>query len=100
MVYVLNPVFSKLLLSLTSKTLNILAIIFFTLFMIDVIISFKITWKFKKVSENTSIDSKIDNTEKITKYVKEQIISHRKKLEVRLVNAFPRLKVLKFKKNK
>lgn len=89
--YVLNPFFTKIINSIPANILNIIAIILFISFVFDIIISFKIIWKFKKISD----DTKKDNTEKVTEYVKKEILKKKKLLYTRLINAFPKLKVLK-----
>lgn len=89
--YIVNPFFIKILNLIPELILNILAIILVIGLLIDFIISFKIIWKFKKISD----DAKKDNTEKVTEYVKNEILKRKKKLYTRLINAFPNLKILK-----
>lgn len=89
--YIVNPFFIKILNLIPELILNILAIILVIGLLIDFIISFKIIWKFKKISD----DAKKDNTEKVTEYVKNEILKRKKKLYTRLINAFPNFKILK-----
>lgn len=89
--YVVNPFLLKILNLIPSLILNIIAIILFVLFVIDFIISFKIILNFKKISD----DAKKDSTEKVTEYVKNELLKRRKKLYTRLINAFPNLKVIR-----
>ena len=91
--YITNPFFIKIL-SISNNILNILALILAIIYITDFIISFRIIWKFKKISDN----SKKDSTIKVTEYVREEIIKKKNILYKRLINAFPNLKVLKDKK--
>ncbi len=91
--YILNPFLSNIINGIPSNILNILAIILFIVYIIDNNISFKIIWKFKKFSQN----AKIDSTEIVTEYVKEEILKKKKILYTRLIKAFPKLKVLRKK---
>lgn len=89
--YIINPFLLKTLNLISTSILNIIAIILFILFVIDFIISFRIILNFKKISD----DAKKDSTEKVTEYVKNELLKRRKILYRRLINAFPNLKVLK-----
>lgn len=96
-IYVLNPLFIKLINYIPVKGQLILSIIITFIILIDFIISFKIIWKFKKFARNV----KKDNTEKVTKYVRKEILHTNKKLYTRVINAFPKFEITKiFKKNK
>lgn len=94
--YVLNPYFTELLMMIPKNISIVIAIILLVLFMIDFVISFEIIWKFKKISRNT----RKDNTEKVTKYVRKQILHKNKKLYTRIINAFPKFEVAKILKKK
>lgn len=89
--YIINPFLLKTLNLISTFILNIIAVILFIFFVIDFIISFRIILNFKKISD----DAKKDNTEKVTEYVKNELLKRRKILYRRLINAFPNLKVLK-----
>lgn len=93
--YIINPFLSKIILIIPTKILNITAIITALLYITDISISFRLIWKFRKVSQN----AKIDSTEKVTEYVKKEILNKKKILYTRLIDAFPRLKIIKIKKN-
>ncbi len=96
-IYILNPFFTNLLLQIPLTIKKIISIVTLIIFVIDIIISFKIIWKFKKFAKNI----KKDNTEKVTKYVRKEILHTNKKLYTRIVNAFPKFEITKiFKKKK
>ena len=94
LMYVINPFLTKFILLIPTNILNIIAIILFISYVIDVVVSFRIIWKFKEVSKN----AKVDSTEKVTEYVKEVILERRKVLYTRLIKAFPSLKIRNIKK--
>lgn len=89
--YIVNPFLMKLLNSIPLIILNIIAILLLILFIIDFIVSLRIIWNFKKISDN----AKIDNTERVTEYVKNEILKRRKALYTRLINAFPNLRIIR-----
>lgn len=89
--YIVNPFLLKLLNSIPLTILNIIAIILLILFIIDFIVSLRIIWNFKKISDN----AKIDNTERVTEYIKNEILKRRKALYTRLINAFPNLRIIR-----
>lgn len=81
--YVTNPFFISLLNKVNVVVLNIFAIILFVLLMVDLGVSFKIINGFKHVTRSI----KKDNTEEITKRVREMLLN-RGGLYGRLVSAF------------
>ena len=83
MMYFINPFVVKMLEFVSTKVLNIVAIIIFVIFLIDNIVSLKVISGFKKVAKSIHKDS----TEEITKKVRE-ILSSQGKLYRRLVSAF------------
>lgn len=82
--YVLHPFFSSILKNVNDILLLVLATFIFALFLVDLIVSFNVISKFK----NAEIKIKRDNTEEITRKVREYLINH-SKLTKRLANAFP-----------
>ena len=85
-VYIVNPIFTGLLNKIPVNILNILAIIIFTIYVIDNIVSLSVMFGFKwtlKTAEK-------DGTEEITKKVREVLLK-RNLLYKRLVNAFPNI---------
>lgn len=91
LMYVVNPLISKWIFKIPTKVAIIIVILLGIAFLIDFIVSFKIISKFKSTQKNIRKDS----TEKITEYVKKEILKKQKVLYTRLVNAFPKLKILK-----
>ena len=87
-IYIVNPCF-EFLFSLTNpKVLDIIAIVIAVIFILDVILSLRIISNFK----NTAICFlKKDNTEEITKKVKEVLLS-KSVWTRRLMKAFPKVK--------
>lgn len=92
-----NPFVEKMLYKINLSTLNVIFYIILVLFIIDLIISYGVLSKIK-ISTKKIV---CDNTEEITKKVKEYIINH-SKLGKRILESFPNLKIKKeyFKKNK
>ena len=95
LMYVVNPFISELLLKVPTNILNVLAIILFIIFVIDNIVSFSIITKIHISTKNVVMD----NTEEITKKVREYIANH-SKFGKRLMKSYPNLKVLKEKYKK
>jgi len=88
--YVLNPFFLSILEKIPMIFLLILTIILLMLFMIDVVVSYRIMSSLKNISSEIRTDS----TEKITALVKKEILKRNKLLQKRLVQAFPKLEIL------
>ena len=85
-VYIVNPIFAGLLNRIPVNTLNILAIIIFTLYIIDNVVSLSVMFGFKGTLKTVEKDG----TEEITKKVREVLLK-RNFLYKRLVNAFPNI---------
>ena len=92
MMYVVNPFLESKLLLIDPKVRLILAIILFIIYMIDNILSFRLMFKISKTIKKIALD----NTEEITKKVKEAILS-KSYLYRRIIESFPDLKAY-FKK--
>ncbi|MEG2457304.1 MAG: putative ABC transporter permease [Bacilli bacterium] len=86
--YLTNPFFKKLLNLIPSNILNILFIVLSVLFILDLLISFKIIINFKHITKRISLDS----TEEITRRVRE-VLGSQSYLNRRLINAFSTLKI-------
>ena len=84
--YIVNPIFTDLLNKIPVNTLNILAIIIFTLYIIDNVVSLSVMFGFKGTLKTVEKDG----TEEITKKVREVLLK-RNFLYKRLVNAFPNI---------
>lgn len=85
-IYVVNPIFVKLLNMMPTNTLNIIAIIIFVIYLVDNIISLSVMFGFKGTLKTVEKDG----TEEITKKVREVLLK-RNFLYKRLVNAFPNI---------
>ena len=85
-VYIVNPIFTGLLNKIPVNILNILAIIIFTIYVIDNIVSLSVMFGFKGTLKTVEKDG----TEEITKKVREVLLK-RNFLYKRLVNAFPNI---------
>lgn len=81
--YVLNPFFSKVLENFSPIALYVINIILLIIFIVDLIVSFKIISGFKNVAKSM----KKDNTEEITNKVRELLLK-RGSLYKRLILAF------------
>ena len=95
LMYILNPFVSGLFLKLPNNILNGISIFVFIIFFIDNIVSFSIITKIHVSSKNIIMD----NTEEITKKVREYI-SKNSKFGKRLMKSFPGIKILKEKYEK
>lgn len=97
MMYILNPFFDKLISMIPYTQLFNITIICLGLYLFDFFVSLTIIYKLKNISKNV----KQDSTEKVTKYVKKELLKTNKKLYTRLITSFPNLKILeKIKKTK
>ena len=89
-IYVVNPMFELLFNLINFQILEIIATILLSIFVFDLILSLKIISSFK----NTAISFlKKDNTEEITKKVKDVLLS-KSVWTRRLIQAFPKVKAV------
>lgn len=95
LIYVINPFISSLLLKFNPIVLIVVSSIFLIVFLIDLCISFNIISKL----ELNQILLKIDNTDTISRKVREKIAS-KSILMKRLINAFPGFKITNINKIK
>ena len=94
--YVTNPFFLDKLNMLQTNTLNIIFYVLFAIFTIDGIISSTTILGIRKTTTTVNRENREDNTEEITKKVRE-ILLGQSFIQRRLVNAYPKLQVLKIK---
>ena len=87
MMYIINPFLEAKLLLINENIKIILAIILLVIYIIDNIISFRLIFKISKTIKKIALD----NTEEITKKVKEIILS-KSYLYRRIIESFPNLK--------
>lgn len=90
LMYVINPFISGFISKVPKDILNPISIVLFVLFVIDNIASYSIITKLH-LHTNKIV---MDNTEEITKKVREYVTNH-SKFGRRLMKSFPNLKVLK-----
>lgn len=89
-IYVVNPIFELLFNLINFQILEIITLILLSIFIFDLILSLKIISSFK----NTAISFlKKDNTEEITKKVKDVLLS-KSVWTRRLIQAFPKVKAV------
>lgn len=100
--FYINPFFYSIYEKIPNQILYPMSVIFFIIYIIDNVVSFKIINEIQKVNKETQQKQKIkkDDTERITKLVRKQIEASKKTLEKRILHAFPNLemKKLEFKK--
>lgn len=92
--YISNPFFLDVLNKLSSTWLVLLSSCLFVIFIVDNILSFNIISTVRTATKG--LYKELDNTEEITKKVKEILLS-KSALHRRLINAFPRLESIKAK---
>lgn len=85
-IYVINPLFSRIILKFNPHIINIIATVILVIYIIDNIVSLSIMFEFK----DTLKTIEKDGTEEITKKVKEVLLK-RNYLYKRLIHAFPTL---------
>lgn len=94
--YVLNPFFLNLIYKLQPNQIQWISIAFLCIYLVDSVISFIVIFGFRKVTKQVNIKEKADNTEQITKMVRE-LFSQKSFIHRRFVNAYPRLQAIKMK---
>ena len=88
--YVLNPITFKYLNMLSNSMLNIISAICFTIFITDNIVSYNVISSFTKTVKTINVGKIKDNTEEITKKVREVLIG-KSFFNKRLMEASPNL---------
>ena len=94
--YISNPFIIGLLDKIDTNTLNIIAIIIFIIYLVDNIISTVVIIGFRKTTVQIGKEGRQDNTEQITKKVRE-VLNTRSWFYKRLINAYPKLIAIKYK---
>lgn len=97
-IYITQPIITKLLNSIPTTIFNITTIILLLIIVIDAILSINIVNKFKHTL--TTIDLKKDSTQEFAKVVRETLINNHKTFQKRLFQAYPNLepRLKKYKK--
>ena len=88
--YVLNPITFKYLNMLSNSMLNIISAICFTIFITDNIVSYNVISSFTKTVKTINVGKIKDNTEEITKKVREVLIG-KSFFNKRLMEVYPNL---------
>lgn len=94
--YFINPYFEKWVGYLSYENTRSLGIILWTIFVIDCVLSTVVVYGFRTTTEKVNKEGMADNTEQITKMVREQL-SERSIFHRRFINAYPRLEAIKIK---
>lgn len=94
--YFTNPILISKLNLIPVNIQDIIAITLVSIFFIDGIISIFVIAGFTKTAEQVGQEEKQDNTEEITKKVKE-ILTNRSWMHRRLINAYPTVQTIKYK---
>lgn len=95
--YVLNPFFLGLYKEIPILYLHIISGIIFGIYVIDNVISLIVVLNIRKTTKNVNNENREDNTEEITKKVKEIILGKSSALNRRLVDAYPAIRFIKIK---
>ena len=95
--YVLNPFFLGLYEKIPTLYLHIVSGIILGIYVIDNIISLIVVLNIRKTTKAVNNENKEDNTEEITKKVKEIILGKSSALNRRLVDAYPAIRFIKIK---
>ena len=95
-IYIINPYFEIWIEYLDEKQINILALLLWTIFIMDFVVSTIVVYGFRKVTEKVNREKVTDNTEQITKMVRE-LLSQRSIFHRRFINAYPKLEAIKIK---
>ena len=94
--YYLNPIFETWISNLNYEYMQGLALILWTIFLIDLVLSTLVVYGFRKVTEKINEERTADNTEQITKMVRERL-SKKSALHRRFLDAYPKLEAIKLK---
>ena len=93
-IYITNPFLLHVLKLLPDLAIGIISCILFVIYLIDNIVSFNIIATVRTTA--SGLYKELDNTEEITKKVKEILLS-KSRLSRRLINAYPKLQTIKQK---
>ena len=94
--YVSNPFIINSLNKVETNLLNSIAIVLLIIYVLDTIISTIVIFGFRKTALQVSKEGRQDNTEQITKKVRD-ILAKKSWMHKRLINAYPRLVAIKYK---
>ena len=94
--YWTNPFFLDKINMLSSSSLDIIFYIFLGIYIADTIISLTTIFVIRKTTHMVNKENREDNTEEITRKVREVLLG-KSVVQRRLVNAYPKLQVVKIK---
>ena len=94
--YFINPIFSNWIGYLDEEHLRGLFFILWTIFIIDLVLSTIVVYGFRELTEKITKERISDNTEQITKLVREQL-SKKSFFHRRFLEAYPRLEAIRIK---
>lgn len=97
--YFINPYFENWLKDLNEENLHGLALILWTIFIIDFVLSTIVIYGFRKTTEKVNKEERMDNTEQITEMVRNEL-SEKSFLHRRFLEAYPKLEAIKIKMKK
>lgn len=95
-IYVSNPFIIDQFNKIDTNILNIMAVVILIIYIIDNVISGIVIFGFRKTAVQVNKEGRQDNTEEITKKVRE-ILSAKSWTYKRLINAYPKLVAIKSK---
>lgn len=96
-IYITNPFILDKLEQLSNILLNILFYGLFVIYLIDNIITLITMYGIKKTTAVVSKENREDNTEEITKKVREILLGEKSFTQMRLFNAYPKLQTIRIK---
>lgn len=94
--YFINPHLEMWIGKLTEEHLHGIALILWTIFIIDLVLSTIVIYGFRKITEKINKEESIDNTEQITRMVRNEL-SEKSFLHRRFLEAYPKLEAIKIK---
>ena len=94
--YYINPYVEIWISYLNKSELNAISLVLWTIFIMDFVVSTIVVYGFRKVTEKVNIDAVNDNTEQITKMVRE-LLAQRSFFHRRFIDAYPKLEAIKIK---
>jgi len=95
-IYFINPHFEKWIGYLNEEYLRGLFFILWTIFIIDFVLSTIVVYGFRTITEKVNKEGMADNTEQITKMVREQL-AKKSFFHKRFLDAYPKLEAIRIK---
>lgn len=95
-IYILNPFFIRIIEHFGRIQMIWSSSILLLMFLADFIISFTVIINFRKINKDVNMERKEDNTEQISKMVRE-LFAEKSILHRRIINAYPKVEAIKLK---